>query len=191
MTTHRSIALAAVLAFAIIRANPAWAETDDGKGWLSEIRFGLLDHDEAPIVANVESGVDFNAEMLFVSPRALRGIGAPRPYVGATVATEGTSHVHAGLSWDYDFSSRWFVTGAVGLAAHDGHPLQEWEQTPREHETEKALGCRVVFHLYAGLGFRLSRHWNVAAHYEHLSNATLCGSNGGLESLGIRIGRAF
>jgi hypothetical protein len=23
------------------------------------------------------------------------------------------------------------------------------------------LGCRVVFHLYAGLGYRLSEHWNI------------------------------
>jgi lipid A 3-O-deacylase len=182
----RSIAIAVVLAM----AGPAWAE-DAGHSWVSELRVGVLAHDEAPIVANVESGADFNAELLFVSPRALRGIGAPRPYAGVTYAPEGTSHVHAGLSWEHDFARRWFVTGALGLALHDGEPLQEWEQTTYEQASEKALGCRVVFHLYAGAGYRLSRRWNVAAHYEHLSNATLCPTNEGLENIGVRVGWVF
>jgi lipid A 3-O-deacylase len=190
MRKHCSPAFAA-LAWAIALTGPAWAEETDDQGWLSEIRVGVLAHDQAPIVANVETGIDFNAEVLFSSPRVLRGIGAPRPYLGASFASEGTSHLHAGLSWQHDFGSRWFVSGAIGLAAHDGDPLDEADQTPYEQETEKALGCRVVAHLYASAGYRLSRRWNVSAHYEHLSNGTTCVVNEGLENIGIRVGRVF
>jgi lipid A 3-O-deacylase len=179
------------LAFAAVCMVAAGARAETGDGVVSEIRVGVFAHDEAPIVANVETGIDVNAEVLFTSPRVLRGIGGPRPYLGASFATEGTSHIHAGLSWEHDFGSRWFVSGAIGLAAHDGDPLDEAEQTPHEQETEKALGCRVVAHLYASAGYRLSRRWNVSAHYEHLSNGTTCVVNEGLENIGIRVGRVF
>jgi lipid A 3-O-deacylase len=151
----------------------------------------VLAHDQAPIVDNVESGTDLNLEVLFASPRGLSGIGSPRPHVGITLSSEGTSLAYAGLTWEHNFQSRWFVDGSVGLAVHDGDPMQEDEQTLREAETEKALGCRVVFHLGVGAGYRISPHWNVAAHYEHLSNGTICGSNEGLENIGIRVGRVF
>ena len=179
------------IVFAAVCLVAAAARAETGGGLVSEIRVGLLAHDEAPIVADVESGIDFSADVLFSSPRSLEWFGAPRPYLGVTLAEEGVSHLHGGLGWDYDVGGRWFVSGALGLAVHDGDPLQEWEQTQYEQETEKALGCRVVFHLYAGVGYRLSRRWNVSAHYEHLSNATLCPTNEGLENIGIRVGRVF
>lgn len=183
----------AVALLALVSGAPAWAEdSGEAQRWLSEVRFGVLAHDEAPIVANVETGIDVNADVLFTSPRSLEWFHAPRPFVGVTIASEGISHLHGGMSWDWDIgSSRWFGTGAVGLAAHNGDPLLEDEQTPYEAETEKALGCRVNFYLYVGLGYRLSRRWNVAAHYEHLSNATLCESNEALENIGVRVGRVF
>jgi lipid A 3-O-deacylase len=177
------------IAFAAVCFLAAGARAETGEqGLLSEIRVGLLAHDQSPIVADVESGIDFSADVLFASPRSLEGFGEPRPYVGVTLAEEGISHLHGGLGWDYDVGGRWFVSGALGLAVHDGDPLQEWEQTQYEQETEKALGCRVVFHLYAGVGYRLSRRWNVSAHWEHLSNGTLCPTNEGLENIGFRIG---
>jgi hypothetical protein len=167
-----SLAIAVVLAI-YVTAGPARAQETTAsrppQGWPSEMRVGLLAHDQAPIVDNVESGMDLNLEVLF----------------------EGTSLAYAGLTWEYNFRPSWFVDGSVGLAVHDGDPLQEDEQTLREAETEKAMGCRVVFHLGVGAGYRISPHWNVAAHYEHLSNGTICGSNEGLENIGIRIGRVF
>lgn len=158
---------------------------------LSEIRLGVLAHDRAPIIKDKEEGTDLNVELLFNAPEFLDAIGSPRPYVGLTAASEGTSHVHAGLSWQGDLGERWFVYGNLGLAAHDGDPLSEEDQTPEEQMTEKALGCRVNFHLAVGAGYRLSRRWNLALHYEHLSNATLCDSNGGIENVGVRIGYMF
>ena len=189
-----SIAIAVVIAVAVA-GHPARAqETTDSESrqrWLSEIRVGVFAHDQAPLVDNVESGTDLNVEALFRSPRSLRGIGAPRPHVGITLASEGTSLAYAGLTWEHDFRSHWFLDGSLGLAIHDGDPLQEHYQTQREAATEKAMGCRIVAHLSVGAGYRISPHWNVAAHYEHLSNATLCGSNDGLENIGIRVGRVF
>lgn len=158
---------------------------------ISELRIGLLAHDQAPIIKDKEEGTDFNAELLFTSPEILEGIGSPRPYVGFSAASEGASHIHAGLSWQEDVAERWFIYGNLGLAAHDGDPLLEDDQTPEEQMTEKALGCRVNFHLAVGAGYRLSRRWNLAVHYEHLSNATLCESNGGIENIGVRLGYTF
>lgn len=188
--TSRSIVTALALAFAAA-GNQAMAEDALQDGWLSEIRVGLLAHDQAPLVDNVESGVDLNVELLFRSPRSLRGIGAPRPGVGVTLASEGTSLAFAGLTWEHDFQSRWFLTGSLGFAVHDGDPLQEEEQTLVEMETEKALGCRATAHVTVGAGYRVSHRWNVALHYEHLSNATLCDTNEGLENIGVRVGRVF
>jgi hypothetical protein len=192
MTTLRCIAIAAALALAS-SGRPARAEESAGEaqGWLSEMRVGVLAHDKAPIIADVESGADLNIELLFASPHALRRLDAPRPIVGVTLASEGTSYAYAALNWQDEFGSRWFLMGSLGLAVHDGDPLQESEQTLYEQETEKALGCRVNFYVAVGAGYRLSRRWNVAAHYEHLSNATLCETNEGLESIGIRVGRVF
>jgi hypothetical protein len=157
----------------------------------SEIRIGVLAHDQAPVIKDKEEGTDFNAELLFASPSFLDAIGSPRPYVGFTAASEGTSHIHAGLGWEGNLAERWFLYGNLGLAAHDGDPLLEEDQTPDEQMAEKALGCRVNFHLAVGAGYRLSRRWNLAIHYEHLSNATLCESNGGIENIGVRLGYAF
>lgn len=158
---------------------------------VSEVRVGVLAHDQAPIVNNVESGTDLNVEVMFNSPAILDGIGSPRPHVGATIASEGTSILYAGLNWQHDFNTRWFVSADLGLAAHDGDPLQESEQTPYEQQTEKALGCRVVLHVAVGAGYRFSPRWNMGLHYQHLSNATLCGSNEGLENIGVRVGYVF
>jgi lipid A 3-O-deacylase len=166
-------------------------ERASGAGWLSELRVGVFAHDQAPLVDNVESGADLNIELLFKSPRFLRGIGGPRPDIGVTLASEGTSLAYAGLTWEHDFRSRWFLTGSLGLAVHDGDPLREEDQTLEEIETKKALGCRATAHVTAGAGYRFSPRWNVALHYEHLSNATLCDSNEGLENIGVRVGRRF
>jgi lipid A 3-O-deacylase len=192
----RSMPFAAVIAFAVIVAAgqaraEATADNPSHRGWFSEIRLGVLAHDQAPIVDNVETGADLNIEVLFRSPRGLRRIGAPRPHAGITLAPEGTSLGYAGLTWERDFRSHWFVSGGFGVAVHDGDPLRESQQTPQEQASEKALDCRAVVHLYVGAGYRFSRRWNVAAHYEHLSNGTLCDSNDGLENIGIRIGRVF
>jgi lipid A 3-O-deacylase len=189
-----SIAIAVVLAVVVAASQAHAQEAADSQPrqpWLSEIRVGVLAHDQAPLVNNIEAGTDLNLEVLFPSPRILHGIGSPRPHIGVTIASEGTSLAYAGLTWEYNFRSGWFLVGGAGLAAHDGDPLQEEEQTQREAETEKALGCRVVAHFGVGAGYRISSRWNVAIHYEHLSNATLCGSNEGLENIGVRVGRVF
>ncbi len=124
-------------------------------------------------------------------PVACAGSVRQRPHVGITLSSEGTSLAYAGLTWEHNFRSGWFLDGSVGLAVHDGErPRRKNEQTLEEAETEKAMGCRLVFHLGVSAGYRISPHWNVAAHYEHLSNGTICGGNEGLENIGIRVSAA-
>jgi lipid A 3-O-deacylase len=182
-----SIALAA----AVLCASGVAHAQDVESPFMSELRVGVLAHDRAPIVDNSESGTDLNVELLFRSPRGFAVLGAPRPHVGVTLASEGTSYAYAGLVWEGDFASRWFWTGAFGIAAHDGDPLSKDEQDAVEFETEKALGCRMNFHVGAGVGYRLTRRWNLGIQYEHLSNANLCQDNEGLENIGLRVGYMF
>lgn len=186
-----AIALAALFAHGEASAQTADQPAADSDPFVSEVRIGVFAHDQAPLLHNTETGTDINAEVLFAAPDVLDRIGAPRPHVGVTYSLEGTSHAYAGLTWERDFNGGWFLTGGLGLAVHDGDPLDKDEQDAIEFETEKALGCRVNIHWGIGAGYRISEHWNVALHYEHLSNAYLCVSNEGLENIGLRVGRRF
>jgi hypothetical protein len=61
-----------------------------------------------------------------------------------------------------------------------------------EHSTRyKNLGCKVLFHLGAGLGYDLSEHVSVELYADHFSNADLCTPNNGAESAGIRFAYRF
>ncbi|MBI3438390.1 MAG: acyloxyacyl hydrolase [Proteobacteria bacterium] len=144
---------------------------------------------------SVESGAAVNFEALFNSPGALSGIGAPRPHVGVSLATDSyaTSYAYAGLTWQRDFQQDWFLVGGFGLALHNGRYLRKSEEPPELWHRQKTLGCRVDFHWGVGVGRRLSRHWNVAFDYEHVSSGDVCGVRGtlGLENVGVRVGRVF
>ncbi|MEZ5994415.1 MAG: acyloxyacyl hydrolase [Hyphomonadaceae bacterium] len=164
------------------------------RGWLSEIRLGLLAQDNGPIVNSVESGAAINFEVLFNSPRALSAIGSPRPHVGISAATDSyaTSYAYAGLTWERELQQDWFLIGGFGLALHNGEYLRKSEQPPEDWSRQKTLGCRVDFHWGVGAGRRFAGNWNAALHYEHVSSADVCIKGAlGIENVGIRFGRVF
>jgi len=171
-----------------MKARPMAPQGDQSSAlWdvVSEVRGGLLAHDQGPFSSNKEDGVDINLEAIFVSPDILDVMGAPRPHFGLTANSSGdTSQVYAGLGWGWDFWRSWFAGFSVGGAIHDG-------KNTTSALDRKELGCRVLFRESIDLGYRISKRHSVMGHLSHISNAKLCSENEGLETAGIRYGYRF
>lgn len=175
--------LAAVAASALVGMNmPAMA----GEGPVDEVRLGIYDHNTSLFGSHHETNdPDINAEILFKSPSWLEWAFAPRINLGANINTGGgTSIAYTGLTWDYDFTDAFFVEGSFGGAIHNG-------ETDTQTASKLNLGCRVMFHENASLGYRITANSSVMLTVDHMSNASLCSSNPGLTDVGIRYGYRF
>jgi lipid A 3-O-deacylase len=166
--------------------NPPSQSAGNGfKSIVSEIRVGALVHDEGPFSRNEEDGFDLNLEVLFVSPKFLDIIWAPRPHLGANINSDNdTSQVYMGLSWEWSFWGGWFAGFSLGGSVHDGK--LETLRTDR-----KELGCRVLFRESIDVGYRFGGRHGISGFLDHISNANLCDRNEGLENYGIRYGYKF
>ena len=154
-------------------------------GYLSEVRGGLLVHDEGPFSRNKEDGIDTNFEVLFKSPSILDTVYSPRPHLGATLNSAGnTSQAYLGLTWDWDFYRDYFLNFSLGGAIHSGEKVTDDPKT-------KSLGCSVLFRESLDLGYKVSGPHSVMLHLDHISNAKLCSTNEGLETFGLRYGYKF
>jgi lipid A 3-O-deacylase len=109
----------------------------------------------------------------------------PRPHVGVMVSTGGkTSYVYGGFVWTFNLTERLFVEPIFGGAFHNG-------ETDRWAADRVALGCPLLFHTGASVGFRLNEWWTVYGTWDHISNANLCSRNVGLNNWGGRVGYKF
>ena len=154
-------------------------------GYLSEIRGGILVHDEGPFSRNKEDGFDTNIEVLFKSPSMFDVVYSPRPHLGATLNSAGnTSQAYLGLTWDWDFYRDFFLNFSLGGAFHTGEKVTD---DPKK----KSLGCSVLFRESLDLGYKVSGPHSVMFHLDHISNAKLCSTNEGLEAFGLRYGYSF
>ena len=156
-------------------------------GWfgLSEIRTGVLAHDQGAFSSHKESGADINFELLFTSPDFLKRIWSPRPHIGFNANSAGdTSQAYLGLSWQWDFWRNWFAGFSFGGAVHNG-------KTETADLKRKELGCRVLFRESIEFGYRLTSTHGVSLFADHISNAKLCKNNEGLENFGLRYGYRF
>ena len=165
------------------------AEPHAGRDWLggiiSELRTGLLIHDEGPFSRREEDGLDVNIEVLFASPDVLDFIWSPRPHIGANINTSGdTSQVYLGLSWEWTIWRGFFAGFSLGGAVHDG-------ETTTIETDKKELGCRVLFRESVEAGWRFAGRHSVSLYLDHISNAKLCDANEGLENIGLRYGYRF
>ncbi len=156
-------------------------------GFVSEIKLGVLAHDQGPFSSNKESGVDTNVEVRFVSPDILKAIWSPRPHIGFNANSSGsTSSVFIGLTYEWDFWKNMFAGFSLGGAVHNG----ETDQGTAELD-EKELGCRVLFRESIEVGYRINKHHSLSGFLDHISNAKLCDTNEGVENAGIRYGYRF
>jgi hypothetical protein len=147
----------------------------------SEFRAGLAAHDTKPISSGREAGAALNGE-LFLSPifGTETGRVSLRPSIGGTASLSGdTSYGFVDLTAEVSpFDPIFFDLGG-GVAVHDGydHP------GPADR---KDLGSRVLFHVAADVGARLTDHFGLSVYFDHLSNAGLARHNEGLETIGLR-----
>lgn len=168
---------------------PAQASGDGGSSgkFFSEIRLGLLRHDEGPFSHRKEEGVDGNIEILFASPRWLDFIWSPRPHVGGSFNSAGdTNQAYLGLTWDWNFWQGMFAEFSLGGGVHDGETDQGTAPLDR-----KELGCPVLFRESISIGWRFKKRHSISIQLAHMSNAKLCDTNEGLENVGIRYGYMF
>ncbi|MEA3029559.1 MAG: lipid 3-O-deacylase [Sphingomonadales bacterium] len=167
---RRALALALLLA-----AAPAQA---------SELFAGLLVHDaQTPLTkGGFEDGADIEIGWRGGRIAGLRFLGAPSPYLFASIATGGETHLAAaGLSWRIG-AGPLFVRPGIGLAVHtrSSHGVANGLRTD--------LGSRILFEPEFGLGYRLNDRVAIEATWVHVSHAQLFSrQNPGMDSIGLRL----
>lgn len=155
-----------------------------------EVFGGVLAHDvHLPIdKGGFEDGVEL--ELGWRGPRlhGLVFLGAPQPYVLASVAPSGGTHVAAaGLSWQLG-AGPVYVCPAAGLAVNTQR-LHVFNDDGRRLD----LGSRVTFEPELAVGYRLGDRAAIEAVLVHLSHAGLFNSrqNPGMDSIGLRFAYRF
>jgi hypothetical protein len=134
---------------------------------------------------------DLNGELVAPKIFSLPGwqdILIPRLHVGGMGnLADKTSYAYAGALWTLNYD-RYFTEAFFGGAVHDG-PLRA------ANAGEPSLGCRVLYHVGANVGYRFDSHWSAMITFDHASNGepTLshCGANTGISVLGLRVGYGF
>ena len=154
---------------------------------ISEIRAGALYHD----VPGLWSGfrverptVDGNIEVLF-NPWGRAFGGWIRPALGTTVNfAHDTSKAYADTRWEIEAPFGGFASLGMGLAVHNG-------QLGSTDPGRKSLGAPVLFHPSAELGFRFDGKNSVSLFVDHISNGFSRRDNGGMDTIGVRLGHRF
>jgi lipid A 3-O-deacylase len=158
---------------------------DPSSNTISEIRIGALWHDQGPFSHRKEKGYDGNLEILFISPDFLENVWRPRPHVGVSINSAGdTNQAYLGLTWQRHFYQNYFANFSLGAGYHDGYKVTDLLD-------RKSLGCKLLFRESIDVGYRFENSHSIMAHLDHISNAKLCSTNEGLESVGIRYGYHF
>lgn len=132
-----------------------------------------------------EGGADLALGYRFAPVAELRVIGAPAPYVIASLNSEGdTSFVGAGVGWRIG-KGRVYFRPAVGIVVHDGPGLRVDPVSGRRTD----LGSRVLFEPELGIGYRASERLAVELSWMHISHARLFngGQNPGIDMIGARV----
>ena len=182
----RSATLAAILLVALSTVAAAQSQIVD------EFKFGVLAHDIGLFDRHVESGADFNFEMLFTPPDFLAVIGSPRPHVGGSLNTAGNTNAgYFGLTWGITLIQNLFrsgdgvfVNGSLGGALQDGF-------TNNAPPDRKKMGSTALFRESVELGYQLTPTVSVSGFVDHMSNANLAPHNAGITDAGARLGLKF
>lgn len=156
------------------------------KGYGHEVRLGLLAHDVDHLWSRSrkESGVDVNAEVIFVRLGLKLHHGDIRPNIGISLNNQGdTSKIYGGMLWELAAPSHFFNIG-VGLALHDG-------ELEAKKDDKKRLGARILFRIPIEAGLTIRGRHRISILFEHISNGYLAHPNEGLDSLGLRYSLLF
>lgn len=132
-----------------------------------------------------EGGVDVQLGYRFAPIEGLSAIGAPEPYVFASVNLDGdTSFAGAGIGWKAELGPV-YVRPGVGLVIHDAPSFRVDPVT--RFRTD--LGSRILFEPEIAIGTQLTDRLSVEASWVHISNARLFNSrqNPGIDTMGVRL----
>jgi lipid A 3-O-deacylase len=135
---------------------------------------------------------NFNAELIFPKIAHVQGWEdylIPRAQLGGMAnLSGGTSYIYGGPIWTIPYD-RFFADIGLGGAVNDGQ-VGHYDDPDRNK-----MGCHVLYHAGADLGYKLTANWSVMITADHISNGspTLsdCGKNEGVSVLGLRLGYSF
>lgn len=132
-----------------------------------------------------EGGAAIQLGYRFAPIESLAVIGAPEPYVFASVNTAGdTNFAGVGIGWKAEVGPVYLRPG-VGIVIHDAPSFRVNPET--EFRTD--LGSRILFEPEIAIGTQLSERLSVEASWVHISNARLFNSrqNPGIDTIGVRL----
>ena len=162
-------------------------EPDATVAWFHEMRIGILAHDVDNLWSgtSVESGFDFNAEIIFARPTLAILKGDIRPNLGASINSQGyTSKLYGGFLWEIEGRTGIFFDTGLGLAVHNG-------ELRTDKDDRKQLGSRVLFRVPIEFGYSFNDHHRIVITFDHVSNAYLASPNEGMDTLGLRYSYRF
>jgi lipid A 3-O-deacylase len=169
---------------------------------VDELNVGVMAHNIKILNgknANKESGPNIEAELVFDRPHFLRFLGAPRPYLMASINTQGnTSFAGGGLNWRFRFfDDRIRFQPGLGIIGHDGALDNKYPISDPRHlqyaDENVFLGSRALFRTTLVSEYRFTDRLGVQVLYEHLSHGQILGHgrNQGLDEAGVRLSYKF
>lgn len=168
---------------------------------IDELYLGVFEHNACMLDcknAYKEGEPNIEAELDFSPSHALHVIGSPRPFLIASINTQGdTSYGGFGLNWKFKLGDHWSIDPGFGYVLHNGELKDPYPNgTPESaHFTDEhvLLGSRDLFHTTLALTRDLPGPWEIQAAYQHLSHGQILGHgrNQGLDEFGVRLGYKF
>ena len=160
---------------------------------LYEVKQGLLAHDRGWFGKNREGfGPDYNFELMFNSPNILKKVWSPKPIIGITqTSTGGSSLYYGGVTWDFDISKNWFVTGTTGIAYTNGlKKLPQGEVAKGDKKIQ--FGSQWLHRGAIELGWNFYGNDTISLMFSHVSHGSMLDDkNHGMDEFGIRYGYSF
>ena len=177
-----------------------------------EVKQGVLAHDRGWFGKNREGfGPDYNFELMFNSPNILKKIGSPKPILGLTqTSTGGSSLYYGGITWDWNMSKNWFITGSTGIAYTNGIKRLPKGQVPggkvctddgsgqaetcyiNNNDKKIQFGSKWLHRGAIELGWNFYGNDTISLMFSHVSHGSLLDEkNHGMDEFGIRYGYRF
>ena len=158
-----------------------------------EVKQGVLAHDRGWFGKNREGfGPDYNFELMFNSPNILKKIGSPKPILGLTqTSTGGSSLYYGGITWDWNMSKNWFITGSTGIAYTNGLTKLPKGQVPTG-DKKVQFGSKWLHRGAIELGWNFYGNDTISLMFSHVSHGSMLDEkNHGMDEFGIRYGYRF
>ena len=110
---------------------------------------------------------------------------SPRPFVGATISTQGkTDELFGGVTWSAPVAGPFLLEGSFGGAVHNQSLFVAYPDRPE-------LTTRFLFRESIAAGYQITPQWRVLVNAEHEMNGNLGYLNHGVNRVGLELGRKF